>query len=583
MNSQPANVLCAVPVVSSAMLNSCERWSWQVRTHLRFVRVFSAVISIALLLLPAAVAQQGTLNGRVSIQGTVSSFDGKPVSDAVVHLEKKGSANLVETKSNSAGAFVFSSVSSGDYRLTAEKSGLRTRTTEIAASPGSRLEKINLVLPKSVAAANSTPVTQTMEFADKPNFTVAGVTDWTAVGGHGSDSTLRTSESLASETAMLKPDGAAHDAANSSGSPLDREAERKLRAALAGTPGNFDANHRLGELYLHTGRYGEAIPLLESADRIDPANDENRYDLALAYEGDGDLSKAHGRIDELLAARQSADLHRLMGDVDEKMGDPLSAVREYERAVELSPSEQNYFKWGSELLLHRAVWQSQEVFREAAQAFPKSARMQTGLGTALFAGARYDEAALHVCAASDLNPEDPGPYIFLGKIQMAAPSPLVCVEPKLARFVRQQPKSSTANYLYAMSILKHHEQSTDKQAPQQVEALLTKAVTLDPKCSEAYLQLGIIAASQHDFNKAIDLYSKAIEADPQLADAHYRLGVAYDRTGQPTKAKQELQLHDQIKQQQAQEAERQRREIKQFIIGQPGESAHSETKKLRLN
>ena len=39
-----------------------------------------------------------------------------------------------------------------------------------------------------------------MEFADKPDFTIAGVTDWTAVGGHGSDSTLRTSEDLARET-----------------------------------------------------------------------------------------------------------------------------------------------------------------------------------------------------------------------------------------------------------------------------------------------------------------------------------------------------------------------------------------------
>ena len=46
-----------------------------------------------------------------------------------------------------------------------------------------------------------------MEFADKPNFTVAGVTDWTAVGGHGSDATLRTSEALARETVTLKPQG----------------------------------------------------------------------------------------------------------------------------------------------------------------------------------------------------------------------------------------------------------------------------------------------------------------------------------------------------------------------------------------
>jgi len=559
------------------MLNSCEPWSLQVRARVKFGRVFFAVMSVAFLLLPAAVAQQGALNQSVSIQGIVSSFDGKPVSGAVVHLEKKGSANLVETKSNAAGAFAFSSLASGGYQLSAEKSGMHSPTADIAVSPGSRLEKVNLVLPKPVTAANSAPLSQAMEFADKPNFTVAGVTDWTAVGGHGSDSTLRTSESLASETALLKPDSAAHDAASVSGGPLDREAERKLRAALVLAPGSFDANRRLGEFYLHAGRYQEAIPLLESANRIDSANDANRYDLALALEQGGDPSKARGRIRELLAHRDSADLHRLMGELDEKLGDPLSAVRDYEMAVKLDPSEQNYFEWGSELLLHRAVWQAQEIFRKGAEAYPKSARMQTALGAALFAGARYDEAASHLCAASDMNPEDPGPYIFMGKIQMASPNALECVEPKLAHFVRQQPGSSLANYLYAMSILKH-QKPTDTQAVQQAEVLLRKAVTLDPKCSEAYLQLGILAASQRDYDKAIGLYTHAIQADPQLADAHYRLGVAYDRTGQPAKAKQELQLHDRIKQQQAEETERQRREIKQFVIRQPGESAHATTK-----
>ena len=199
--------------------------------------------------------------------------------------------------------------------------------------------------------------------------------------------------------------------------------------------------------------------------------------------------------------------------------------------------------------------------------------MQTALGAALFAGARYDEAALRLCNASDLNPADPSPYLFMGKIQMAAPNTLSCVEPKLARFVQQQPGNAIANYLYAMSILKRQEQSPDQHAVQQAEALLTKAVILDAKCSEAYLQLGIISASRRDVDKAISFYSKAIEANPELADAHYRLGVAYDRSGQPAKAKQELQLHDQIKRQQAEATERQRREVKQFLFAQPGAPA----------
>jgi Flp pilus assembly protein TadD len=264
-------------------------------------------------------------------------------------------------------------------------------------------------------------------------------------------------------------------------------------------------------------------------------------------------------------------LHRLAAELDEKLDDPLAAVREFEQAVRLDPSEQNYFEWGSELLLHRAVWQAQEVFRKGTAAYPKSSRMLTGLGTALFAGALYDEAARYLCDASDLNPADSEPYIFMGKIQMAAPNPLPCVEQKLARFVQRQPENSLANYFYAMALLKSQERSADRETLRKAEGLLTNAVTIDPKCADGYLELGILSASQNNFEEAIELYRKAIDANPELGDAHYRLAVAYDRIGESPKAKEEFQLHDQIAKQQAQAVERQRREVKQFMVVQPGQ------------
>jgi tetratricopeptide (TPR) repeat protein len=406
-----------------------------------------------------------------------------------------------------------------------------------------------------------------MEFADKPDFTIAGVTDWTAVGGHGSDSTLRTSEDLARETLALKPPGEAKQA---------YESETRLRAALAGAPGNFAANHELGAFYLHAGRNRESIPLLQAAYQADPSNAGNEYDLAAALMGAGDFSPAREHAQKLLAHQDNADLHRLLGELDEKVGDPLAAVHEDEQAVRLEPSEQNYFAWGSELLLHRAVWQAAEVFRQGTKAYPKSARMLTALGTAQFAGALYEDAAASLCAAADLNPADPQPYLFLGRIEMAAPTPLGCVAPRLARWVKEQPQNSLANYLYAMAILKGLQQTSDqtaREARQQAETLLTRAVTIDPKCADAYLQLGILSFSQHQTEKAIGYYTKAIEAQPQLGEAHYRLGVAYDRLGTPEKARQEFQLHDEIEKQQAATVERQRREVKQFLVvleGQPG-------------
>ncbi|WP_254062344.1 tetratricopeptide repeat protein [Acidobacterium sp. S8] len=517
--------------------------------------------------IPVAVAQQPH---KIEIRGTVIDSTGKPVSGASVHLGQQGSPDVVAT-TTPEGIFAFEDLQYGTYLIKAEKNGLTSRAVTCPASARAIPEPINLILePSDVAPANagatSPSSAEAMAFADQPNFTVAGVTDWTAVGGHGSDASLRTSEALTRETLTLKPEGSTPNLSASSGSATIDASESRLRAAVASAPQSFEANHQLGKFYFHAGKYRESIPPLQTAYQIDPANHGNEYDLALAYRGAGDFAQARDHIQKLLATADSADLHRLLGELDEKLDDPLAAVHEDEQAARLDPSEENYFAWGSELLLHRAVWQAAAVFRNGVKAYPKSARMLTALGTALFAGALYDEAALRLCDASDLNPADPEPYIFMGKIEMAAPAPLPCVEQKLARFVQQQPENALANYFYAMAIWKRQEQLSSPEVIQQVETLLTKAVTIDAQCSDAYLQLGILYFTRRDFDKAISFYKKAIEANPQMGDAHYRLGVAYDRTGEAAKAQQEFQLHDEIEKSQAADIERQRREVKQFLV-----------------
>jgi tetratricopeptide (TPR) repeat protein len=519
-----------------------------------------------------AAAQAGTSQhaAAAAVEGTVRDAAAEPVSGALVRVEADGRA-FRETHTDAAGVFEFSTLAAGTYRLSAEKSGLRSGAgAGIVLSEGDR-KHVDLVIEGSGVTRPSSSVSAPMEFSDAPNFTVAGVTDWTAVGGHGSDAILRTSEDLARETMALKAQGAGGAPA---GSAVDAsQAESRLRAALTSAPGEFASNHRLGAFYLAARRYGEALPLLRAAYQIAPTNEENERDLVAAYENTGNLKQAREHMTNLLKRGNDADLHRMAGELEEKAGDPLAAVEQYQQAVRLDPSEENYFAWGSELLLHRAVWQAAEVFRSGVKAHPKSARLLTGLGTALFAGARYDDAARSLCEAADLDPANPEPYLFMGKVAMAAPTPLPCIEPKLAQFVRRNPDNSPANYFYAMALLKQQEHSADKAALAQVETLLTKAVSLDAKCSDGYLQLGILAAAQHDYAKAIALYGKAIDADAQSGEAHYRLGVAYDHTGEREKAAREFELHDEIEKRQAAAIEQERRDVKQFVVVQAGAGA----------
>jgi tetratricopeptide (TPR) repeat protein len=491
--------------------------------------------------------------GAAAIRGLVNDANGNPVPNVVVMLQQAGA----KTRTDVRGNFAFVNVRPGKYSVRAEKANLHA-SAEISTDDAAM--RVTLILSANAAS------TESIDFADKPNFTVAGITDWTAVGGHGSDASLRTSETLAREAATLRSDGTAPVAPTS-------DTESALSTAVAASPESFTANRTLGKFYLQKERYREAVFPLEAAYRIDPTNHGNEYDLAFAYMEAGNLKQAHEHVHRLLTEENTAELHRLAGDVDEARGDALSAEREYETAVHLDPSESNEYRWGAELLLHRAVWPAIEVFKKGAAAYPKSARMLSALGIALFASAQYEEAAQKLCKASDLNPMETTPYIFLGEIEIAAPAPLGCAEQKLARFAQIQPGNARAKYYYALAILKRQGIPANAAEVELAGSLLTKAIESDPRYGEAYFQLGILSADKKDYRQAIDLFTKAVEANPQLGDAHYRLGVAYQRIGLEAKAKQEFEQHEAIEKAQAEAVEQQRTKVKQFMVLLQGQSA----------
>jgi tetratricopeptide (TPR) repeat protein len=151
-------------------------------------------------------------------------------------------------------------------------------------------------------------------------------------------------------------------------------------------------------------------------------------------------------------------------------------------------------------------------------------------------------------------------------MDQAAPAPLPCVEQELEKFVHDQPGKALANYYYAMAIWKRQHEPADQKALRQVESLLEKAVTIDPKLDEGYLHLGIFYAAQGNFEKAINAYQKALAINSHLGEAHYRLAVAYQRTGEESKAQQQFKSHDDEEKTEAAAVEGQRREIRQFLI-----------------
>ena len=525
-------------------------------------RIAIAIVSIILLLASFVQAQSQTS----AVAGTVLDRSRHPIFGVAVHLEG-GGAQPLASHCDSEGAYRFSGLHAGSYTVRVNLAGYEQKVFGPFMLGENETKRIDFILQEaSPPAAKAEPAAP--EFFDQPQFTVAGVREASNSGGHGSDNILRTTDGLVKATLALgeSKEGTSSSSLGQVPPSIDAAAEKSLRSAAEHHPEDFEANARLGKWLLDHNEPQEAVHYLEYAFERNREDADTGYELALAFARAGEYDRARIHTEALLTHRpQDAKLYEVLADVEERLGEPLEAVRSYQRAAELNPSEVNVFAWGSELLLHRAAEPAIEVFSRGHRSYPNSRRMLIGLGVAFYSRGFLAQANQRLGEASDLNPQDPIPYLFLGKIEAVEVNPSATLEEKLKRFVRLQPNNALANYYYALSLWKGRTGPGDVKDAAQVELLFKKAVELDPTLGPAYLQLGILYAERKDVERATSAYRKAIAATPRLEEAHYRLAQLYRLRGETEKARQELRAFDEIKKDNAREVERERAEILQFV------------------
>ncbi|HUP41326.1 MAG TPA: tetratricopeptide repeat protein [Vicinamibacterales bacterium] len=312
-------------------------------------------------------------------------------------------------------------------------------------------------------------------------------------------------------------------------------------------PKNFHAQYTLAVSYLEKGDVKAAIPYLRRAYAIDPAHYDNGYNFAVALLQIGRVEEARAVVTPLLKVNETGELRNLLGDVEEAAGNLKEAADHFQRAAHMNATEEHLFDWGNIYLRLRAGDNALEVFTVAVVRFPKSARLQIGLGIAQYSRGQYSEAVASFCRAVDLDPSDPRPYDFLGEIYGVAPELAPEVTARLAGFVKAHPRHAMAHLYYALSVWRGERARSEPAVLQQVETLLKRAIALDPKLARAFLELGILLSDQERYAEAVEQLRRATVLQPGVAQAHYRLAQAYRRTGQAALAEKELETFQQLK------------------------------------
>lgn len=504
--------------------------------------------------MPSAVLAQDS--GCV-VEGVVRDAARHPLAGVKVSLDDQVEGRSQSAQTDSDGRFRFTGIGPSTYLLRARKPGFVDQTEGPLTIRQSESKALNLqMIEVKASASTKSAATQPLEYSDEPQFTVAGVTDPSNVGGHGSNVTLPTKESLARETASL---------AASAASTENHTATAKTPVGDLPEipPDDFAQNLKVGQELLRAGQSKQAIPYLEHAAQRKPMDYEAGFSLASAYQKNGESQPADRAVQTLLARADRPELHALLAQVRESEGRPVEAVREYQRAAEMNPSEEDLFAWGAELLLHHADAPAFEVFAKGHRLHPNSARILLGLGSAAYAQDLNEQAAHWLLQAIQLDPADPRPYLFLGKLQEVAKS-----EPRewmeaFHRYATLRPEDARAHYYYAVALEKQRRGEKDYAARR---AELQKAISIEPRMGEAFLKLGLLEEEEGKLPQAVAALQKAAEFTDLPDEAHLRLAQVYRRMGDAENARKESEIYEQFAAKKKEKLEKERKDLGEFVI-----------------
>ena len=298
--------------------------------------------------------------------------------------------------------------------------------------------------------------------------------------------------------------------------------ERALAAFVSATqlsPDLFDAHLNLGNIYLQTRRYAEAVETLETAVTLQPDSDLVHAHLAEAY-------KELQAIDQALAS--------------------------YGRALQLAPHKSVYLLQAGNLLREANRFaDAVACYEEAIQMEPDHAEAYAHLAIAM-AGLGHVDAALGCCRiALDIDPTLSMAHYHRALIELQQEQRDVALtsmdaalklQPKSASLwaskglllaQMQDPAAAIAALDQAIALgmtnadLYQNRANCHKELQQLDSALndLETALGLDPNHPNALMSLGVMSQEMGRHEAALGLYARVIQQNPDKAEAYSNMGA----------------------------------------------------------
>jgi tetratricopeptide (TPR) repeat protein len=197
-------------------------------------------------------------------------------------------------------------------------------------------------------------------------------------------------------------------------------ASKELEAVVAAQPENRNAVLLLADCDLRLGEFKRVIELLTPVERAEPDNRAVAYLLGMALINDKQLDKGQERIERILRDGDSPEAHVMMGSTYLTVTEYDKALKEFKRAVELSPKLPSVNSLYGQTLVHMgATEEAMAAFRRELEVNPNDFDSCLQIGILLKQDQKLDEARDYLRRALTVRPSEPNARFYLASIDVA--------------------------------------------------------------------------------------------------------------------------------------------------------------------
>ena len=374
---------------------------------------------------------------------------------------------------------------------------------------------------------------------------------------------------------------------------LDEKARLDYIEALSLRPEDPVALAGVGLIYARTENDSAAVPFLENAHRLDPANLHTTSALAAVYIGLKRFHEAETLVEVLLSAGlETADQRFSLAALALKAGNPELGTKCVGENLDIEHSYYDLsYRKALELVSDSQYREALRTLLAVPPGIPRSADYHDLLGTIFY---QLDDAAKSVDELQEairLDPSNPDHYFKLGmmflkhrtadgailvfdaSLKVRPGVPKLWMGLGLSYYIQNNVRPAKEKLYRAISLDPNYGPAyvvlcdllSQTNSDQELLAILDKArtvlpndyllpyyygkvlaktsdpeaigqfqksIAMNPHFANSYFELGKTLFEKGDSSRAIDSLTKCLEIDPDVGEAHYILSRIYHRIRQ---------------------------------------------------